>query len=622
MKRLFLSIFFLFFLWSARVCANASTPRFSGKTWTEVKSPHFTVITDGAVKQGRSVARHFEQIREVFRTLSPKLRVDPSDPVVILAVRNENDLRVLLPAYWATRGHMHPAGVFLAGPERNYVAVRMDVNSEMGYHVVYHEYVHLLESLNFSSIPLWLSEGLADFYGAAHIEKGDVGLGYPIRGDLAVLNSGEWLPLAKLVTADSSSPYYTKGDLSSIFYAESWELTHYLFTSDNGQRAQELILYDNLIDQGMGSLQAAEQAFGNLDKLEGELASYARKPVLNYLRVKTTVSEDEQKFPAQTMTVPQRDAVLGDFYVYTDRPVEARAALENAIHGYPKLASPYVSLGLLSLEQNHQKAALKWLNQAVALDARSYLAYYYRAALLMSQGGPAEAKQAESDLNHSLELNANFAQGYDLLAQLYAMDGSRLNVALGVALRAVELEPGSVQHHLTAGYVFERLGEMKRAEAQAKAAIMLARGTEDRQRAEKFLATLQFRLPSGSSGVTFAGAAPAETPGAKPAGPPESRTVTGKNAFSSKTFLIATGVARQVGCEGGGIHFLLMVNGSGVPLSAPDLAFVKFSVPASLAGHFSPCTMLDGKRVTVKFRVVHPNPMMGTPVEVDLSSGP
>ena len=38
------------------------------------------------------------------------------------------------------------------------------------------------------------------------------------------------IPLPELLAVNQSSPLYNEGDRRSIFYAESWALTHYLLT--------------------------------------------------------------------------------------------------------------------------------------------------------------------------------------------------------------------------------------------------------------------------------------------------------------------------------------------------------------------------------------------------------
>jgi hypothetical protein len=153
----------------------------SSDQWVGVRSPHFIVASDAGEKRARQTAHQFEQIRGLFHTLF-QARVDPMQPVIVLAVRDERGLKELLPRYWEREGGVRPAGVFASRDDKDYVALRLDAGGPNPFHVVYHEYVHLLLSLNFRRLPLWLDEGLAEFYASAVIDDDEVRWGQPFSG--------------------------------------------------------------------------------------------------------------------------------------------------------------------------------------------------------------------------------------------------------------------------------------------------------------------------------------------------------------------------------------------------------------------------------------------------------
>src|SRR5215471_10186261 len=124
-----------------------------GETWLEVRSAHFIVVCNAGEKQAERVAEHFEMIRAVFRKAFPTLRVDPSSTIVILAVRNEQNFRQLYPKVWRGHGPLQQAGVFIRGPEKNYVLLRLDAAGENPYHTLYHEYTHLVVSQGSADAP-------------------------------------------------------------------------------------------------------------------------------------------------------------------------------------------------------------------------------------------------------------------------------------------------------------------------------------------------------------------------------------------------------------------------------------------------------------------------------------
>jgi hypothetical protein len=147
----------------------AAVPAF-GADWVEVKSPAFTVICDGSEKDARRVLSQFEQIRAVLKDAWPWANVDPARPVTIVVLRDENEYRRLVPASRQMPGVPLAAGILVPAPDRNWVALRMDVSRpqedddtwDNPYRSVVHDYVHLVLRLNYVELPAWLEEGLAD----------------------------------------------------------------------------------------------------------------------------------------------------------------------------------------------------------------------------------------------------------------------------------------------------------------------------------------------------------------------------------------------------------------------------------------------------------------------------
>jgi hypothetical protein len=154
-KRLFLLLPFF-----AAVLAPA---RDKPENWIEVRSPHFTVVTNSNEKQGRHIADQFERMRSVFHVAFPKLQIDPGAPLVVLAIKDEKGFQALEPEAYLAKGSVKLGGLFLRASDKNYVLMRLDAEGEHPYAIVYHEYTHLLLSRAAERMPLWLNEGLAEF---------------------------------------------------------------------------------------------------------------------------------------------------------------------------------------------------------------------------------------------------------------------------------------------------------------------------------------------------------------------------------------------------------------------------------------------------------------------------
>src|ERR1700730_5124067 len=67
--------------------------------WIEVRSPHFSVVTDAGEKRGRETALKFEQMRAVFGALLTKAKVNLPVPLQIVAFRNTKEFRQFAPLW-------------------------------------------------------------------------------------------------------------------------------------------------------------------------------------------------------------------------------------------------------------------------------------------------------------------------------------------------------------------------------------------------------------------------------------------------------------------------------------------------------------------------------------------
>jgi hypothetical protein len=103
--------------------APASDPN---QNWVEVRSAHFVVATNGTEKDGRRIAGQFEQMRGMFHASFATFRVDVSQPIYILAAKNEATMKVMRPDEWEAKGHIHHAGMYQSGEDKDYVLLQLD----------------------------------------------------------------------------------------------------------------------------------------------------------------------------------------------------------------------------------------------------------------------------------------------------------------------------------------------------------------------------------------------------------------------------------------------------------------------------------------------------------------
>jgi len=450
------------------------------ENWLQVSSQHFSIISDGGEKQARHVAEQLERMRLVFHTAFPNMHIDQSAPIVVIALKDAKGFRALEPEAYLAKGQLQLAGLFLRAPDKNYVLLRLDAGGEHPYASVYHEYTHLLLS-KAEWIPLWLNEGLAEFYQNTDIGEKDTILGQASPDDILWLRRNQLLPLPMLLAVDRNSPYYHEEQKGSIFYSESWALTHYLQVMDAQNHTDKIRDYMLAVGNHVDAVTAATQVFGELKRLQSDLEKYIEQSRFSAFKLNKALPVDDALFKVQPITPLQADAVRADFLAYNEREKDSRDLLEQVLRDDPNNTLAHETMGYLEFRAGHLEQAQHWYQQAVALDSQSYLANYYFGAIAVNRGesGTGIEEQIESSLQKAIKLNPSFAPSYDMLAVFYGNRHKNLEQAYTLTLQAVELDPSSVHFRLHAAYILLNMQREKDAVAVLQEALRLAKTPEE-----------------------------------------------------------------------------------------------------------------------------------------------
>ena len=309
------------------------------ESWTEVRSPNFLVLTDANEKQGRDVALQFELIRAVFRQFF-NLPGATKDPVItIIAVKDKEALKRLMPKLEASKALLlfselsrGPAGVYVAGPGKDHIALRLDTDKEaleaVGRHAgdpfenLHYGYVHSLVGRLPSELPLWMVEGLAEFFGSTEVKGHQIVVGAPSSTNLDVLNGTKLLPLGTLFAVDASSPYYHEQNRASIVYAQSWLLTKYLVTRDWREGTHRVTDLVRLIGQSVEPEEAARRTIGDPANLQKELERYLNRDLYSAPGPPIPPSLDANDFTAEPASPAESLAVRAEFMSATEYAAE------------------------------------------------------------------------------------------------------------------------------------------------------------------------------------------------------------------------------------------------------------------------------------------------------------
>ncbi len=245
--------------------------------WLEIRSTHFTVLTDAGDKKGKEVALRFEQMRAVFAVLLMKERLHEPLPLTIIAFKNDKDYYQTAPLRHAQpiNGQAIDAqpiavpGFFLPGEDQNFIV--LNLAAEESWRAVAHDFAHLLLNYNYPEVQPWFDEGLAEYFSSIRVDDKTYEIGgdpelYPGNASKSLTellggqNGGQsWLALPDLLTTkpDNSNPESTH---HTLFYAQSWMTMHYLL---HDKKLPETGTYFDLVEnQHVPVDQAVQKAYG------------------------------------------------------------------------------------------------------------------------------------------------------------------------------------------------------------------------------------------------------------------------------------------------------------------------------------------------------------------------
>jgi hypothetical protein len=260
------------FLWILLVAAPCAAE------WRRIDSPNFVVVGDVGARQLRDVAVKFEGFRETLSRVLTERAMATAVPTVVVVFPSDRAFTPFKPRYQGKP--VEASGLFVGRRDVNYIAVVADA-ADARMRVVFHEYAHLITSNLTHRVPVWLSEGLAEYYSAYEPsrEGREALLGRAIGGHLERLNQTRLLPLEDLLKVNHGSPLYNESDRRSVFYAQSWALTHMILLG-KPPRVRQLGAYLNGLASGMPEMQAWQNAFGT-EQMDRELKRYVEQRVFN-----------------------------------------------------------------------------------------------------------------------------------------------------------------------------------------------------------------------------------------------------------------------------------------------------------------------------------------------------
>jgi tetratricopeptide (TPR) repeat protein len=443
----------------------AVTPAFSKDQWTKVQSKNFTLVGNASESDMRKIAFKLEQFRQTLSLILRKASISTPVPTTVVLFKSDDSFRPFKPRYQG-KIKQNVGGYFLPGRFMNYIALNIDKESVNPYEVIFHEYEHFVLHNSLVRLPLWLDEGLAEFYSTFETDgEVKVKIGVPLSQHIYQLRSQPLLPFKTLLSVDHKSPHYNESSKAGMFYAESWALVHYLMNGNEMKRQQQLVSFISLLDSGMTAEQIFLKAFGvDFTTVENELDAYVRRflfPVLSVtLRQQLNTEKD---MTATQLSRAELQYYQGDLLFRLGQLAEARGFLEKSIELDSKFADGCVALGVLRLAQKQETEAEQMFQSAIQTDSKNYLAHYYYAAMLASNE---KYDEAISHYKQAINLKPDIGLFYSDLGYAYLRTGNETE-AIQLFQKGSSVDRKQSHLYRTMGYLHFRRGEVEMSAGDA-----------------------------------------------------------------------------------------------------------------------------------------------------------
>lgn len=369
--------------------------------WYVVETEHFTVYTKDTKRGAEEYGKDLERLDQALRIVSGvglnAEGMPESSKVLVFRFGETSDMGKL-------RGQRGVGGFFRgdAAGSVAFVPRRENIRRERGFSgpdyssafelapkgVLFHEYVHhFMFHYRDAPYPLWYSEGFAEVFSTLRFE-GD----YFILGDVPSWRSVQIMDTDIDLEEMLAPGEEVSREYGSRAYGHGWLLANYLNLTP--ERRSQIGPYLEALHRGTPPLDAAKQAFGDLDQLEQELEDFrkGRAEVMKVRFVDTT--EPEVSIREMTRDEEARiDLMIRSKAGVTEDQAKAQVApSRELVERFPKSVPVLLAATEVEFDNANWNEAEALAKRALDIDPSNINAaiYYARVALMRGYNDPSQ----------------------------------------------------------------------------------------------------------------------------------------------------------------------------------------------------------------------------------------
>lgn len=367
--------------------------------WYEASSDHFVIYANDRESDVRKFSENLERYHaalKLLRAFGDKPAPSPSNRVTIFVTRSEGAITKL-----ARDKSKNVAGFYIPRAGGSVAFTPPVDNSDekipdFSQVVLLHEYAHHYMISNIPvALPLWYSEGFAEYVGTTTFTKdGSVGLGRIAQHRANELKYSTKVPWKLLFDTKAYRKYKKKQTGFNSFYGQSWAVFHYLESSEETRQLQSNYLKYKIA--GESDLQAAEHAFGDLNKFGSKVERYIWGVNAKYYAIPANLLSFK---PVTLRKLEPGEAAIMPVVMQSRRGVGKEDAAELVIEArkiaaqFPTEAPVLAALAEAEYDAGNEDAAMAAADRAIQIQPNNINALLQKGYVLSRKAESAEDKK-------------------------------------------------------------------------------------------------------------------------------------------------------------------------------------------------------------------------------------
>ena len=386
------------------------TPLNAQSRWTFAAGEHFEVYTTGGDAVARRALDDFDRIHTYLEdALHIPAISGPRTRLIIFNSREEF-------APYASNPNVK--AFYQSGVDGDFV-VLPGLNGE-SFRAIAHEYSHLVSRRTGRHYPLWLDDGLAEYFSTVTPQGTKLQIGAAPGERQRSLGFGvRLMPLEQLFAITRDSADYNNPARTGLFYAQSWALTHMLLT-DERYRDKSAGLLGKLAHGEPSALALTSVYAKTVDEIARDLSKYTLRG--NFRT--TTVEAPLHPRAAAATTRPATDfearvAIATLLGTNTARHTAALAAFAELERQNPRDLTLLEAVGMFHVRAGRFDDARPYLERAIALSTANARIYVHLAEIRANTppDDVAAKSEEESLLDKALSLAPDDAEVRIMMAR-------------------------------------------------------------------------------------------------------------------------------------------------------------------------------------------------------------